>query len=140
MIVAFSVAEVFPTAVAGPVVAVGWIGVVSTVKVRVAGVASRLPARSIASTLKVYMPASSGPNQSAGESQRTKSGTTPSSAHSNVAASSAENVNAGFLSRVTPVGPPSIVVSGGSVSTVKVRVAGFGSALPAVSTARTRNV
>ncbi len=39
-----------------------------------------------------------------------------------------------------PVGPLVIVVSGAAVSTVKLRVAGDGSTLPAVSVARTRNV
>ena len=39
-----------------------------------------------------------------------------------------------------PVGPESIVVSGATVSTVKVRVAGVASTLPAASLARTSNV
>ena len=39
-----------------------------------------------------------------------------------------------------PVGPASIVVSGGVVSTVQVRLAGLGSVLPAGSVAATVNV
>ena len=39
-----------------------------------------------------------------------------------------------------PDGPASIVVSGGVVSTVQVRLAGLGSVLPAGSVARTVNV
>ena len=41
---------------------------------------------------------------------------------------------------ITPVGPPVIVVSGAAVSTVKDRVAGDASVLPAASVARTENV
>ena len=39
-----------------------------------------------------------------------------------------------------PDGPASIVVSGGVVSTVQIRLAGLGSVLPAGSVARTVNV
>ena len=41
---------------------------------------------------------------------------------------------------VSPVGPPVIVVSGATVSTVNERVAGDASVLPAASVARTENV
>src|SRR5439155_1977550 len=65
----------------------------------------------------------------------------PSSLHSNVAPESAEeNVNDGVLSVVGPPGPVRIVVSGGPVSTVKDRLAGEGSRLPAPSLARTESV
>ncbi len=53
------------------------------------------------------------------------------------------NANVGVLSLVVPVGPDVIVVSGavvsggGAVSTVKTRVAGDASVLPATSVART---
>ena len=64
-----------------------------------------------------------------------------SSLHSNVEpASVAVNVNDGDVAVVVPVGPPVIVVSGAVVSTVKVRVAGVASGLPAPSVARTENV
>ena len=46
----------------------------------------------------------------------------------------------GLASLVVPEGPESIWVSGALVSTVKVRLAGVGSGLPAVSTARTSKV
>ena len=49
-------------------------------------------------------------------------------------------MKAGELLLVGPLGPLSIVVSGGVVSTVNVRVAGVGSTLPAWSIARTLNV
>ncbi len=51
-----------------------------------------------------------------------------------------ENVNVGAATLVAPLGPLSITVSGAAVSTVKVRVAGVGSMLPAASIARTENV
>ena len=51
-----------------------------------------------------------------------------------------ENVNAGALLFVAPVGPVLIVVSGGPVSTVKLRVAGVRSGLPAGNEERTENV
>ena len=61
--------------------------------------------------------------------------------HSNVEPGSVEvNVNVGVLSLVNPVGPPVIVVSGTTESTVNVRLAGVGSMLPAVSMARSSKV
>jgi hypothetical protein len=50
------------------------------------------------------------------------------------------NVNDCEVAVVVPLGPPVIVVSGASVSTVKVRVAAVPSTLPAASIARTENV
>ena len=49
-----------------------------------------------------------------------------------------ENANCGEAVLIVPVGPESIVVSGATVSTVNVRVAGVGSTLPAASIARDR--
>ena len=51
-----------------------------------------------------------------------------------------ENANVAEFVVIVPVGPVSIVVFGAAVSTVKVREAGVGSTLPAVSRARTSNV
>ena len=50
------------------------------------------------------------------------------------------NVNDCEVAVVVPLGPPVIVVSGATVSTVNVRVAGVASTLPAVSYARTEKV
>ena len=65
----------------------------------------------------------------------------PSSLHWNVTPISVpENVNWVALVLIVPLGPVLIVVSGVVVSTVKDRVAGVGSTLPAASIARTENV
>ena len=64
-----------------------------------------------------------------------------SSLHWNVEpASVAENWNDGAVPLVVPLGPLLIVVSGGPVSTVKLRVAGVGSVFPAGNDERTLNV
>ena len=63
-----------------------------------------------------------------------------SSLHSNVAPASDEKAKDGEVPFVAPVGPPVIVVSGATVSTVNERVAGEASGLPAASVARTENV
>ena len=63
-----------------------------------------------------------------------------SSLHSNVAPASDENVNDADVWLITPVGPPVIIVSGATVSTVKDRVAGDASGFPTASVARTENV
>ena len=55
-------------------------------------------------------------------------------------ASEEEKVKVGVGSLVPPLGPPVIVVSGGTVSTVRPREAGVGSVLPAGSAARTSKV
>ena len=62
--------------------------------------------------------------------------------HWNVApaGSELEKPNDGFLSVVAPLGPDPIDVSGAAVSTVKLRVAGDASSLPAASFAFTENV
>ena len=107
-----------------------------------AGVESRLPAGSLARTAKLWAPSASaavgvwvapGPLQGAkaAESKR----------HSKVdPVWVAEKPKVGVESFVGPEGPEVIVVSGGSVSTVKERVAGVGSTLPAGSVARTAKV
>ena len=61
--------------------------------------------------------------------------------HSSVEPASVEvNENVGVESVVVPVGPDVMVVSGAVVSTVKARLAGEASTLPAASIARTSNV
>jgi hypothetical protein len=117
-------------------------GVVSIVKARVAGVASRLPAGSVARTLTVWLPAASaavvhGLAQVAHEALSTR--------HAKVEpAWSALNEKVGVVSSVGPLGPAVIAVSGAVVSDepviVHVRVAGDWSVLPAASVARTLNV
>ena len=65
----------------------------------------------------------------------------PSTRHSNVEGVSPDvNAHVGVVSLVAPLGPPVIVVSGATVSTVHVRVAGVASTLPTASRARTWNV
>ena len=121
----------------GPLSIVGRDTVVSTVKVRVAGLASVLPAASVARTSNVC-----GPSASAavvwGEVQVVKASS--SMRQSKLAPGSEENSNVGVASRVRPLGPVSIVVCGALVSTVIVRLAGVASVLPAASVARTSNV
>ena len=76
-----------------------------------------------------------------GPEQGPKAGVPVSSEHSKLEPDSEEwNSKVGVGSLVVPVGPASIVVSGGVVSTVKERVAGLGSVLAAPSVARTRKV
>ncbi len=116
---------------------------VSTVNVREAGVASTLPAASVARTRNVYVPSTSGPSVR-GEVQLTYVPVAepgPSRRHSKLEpVSLEENANCGEAELIVPVGPESIVVSGATVSTVKVRVAGVASTLPAASRARTSKV
>ena len=125
----------------GPESIVVFGAVVSTVKLRLAGVGSGLPAASTARTSKVWAPSlsaevvwvSPGPEQAAKASASTR--------HSKLApASPEEKPKVGVVSVVRPLGPESIVVFGGVVSTVKLRLAGVGSGLPAASTARTSKV
>src|SRR4051812_30446019 len=63
----------------------------------------------------------------------------PSMAHSYVAPSSLENPNTAVAELTRSLGPESMVTTGAPVSTVKLRVASP-PALPAASTAMTRNV
>lgn len=60
--------------------------------------------------------------------------------HWNVAPASDEKLNEADVLLTVPVGPDPIVVVGPVVSSVNVRVAGDGSRLPTLSTARTWNV
>ena len=115
-------------------------GTVSTVKVRLAGVASTLPAPSMARTSKVCEPSDraavvKGVVQAANAAA--------SKRHWNVEPASVEvKVKVGVLSLVVlpAAGPPVMFVSGGVASTVKVRLAGVGSVLLAGSVARTSKV
>ena len=95
---------------------------VSTVMARVAGVGSGFPAASTARTSSVWSPSPSGSGVD-GEEQGAKA---PSSKrHSRVAPDSpASKPKVGVASAVRPAGPLVIAVSGGSISTVKVREAG----------------
>ena len=126
-----------PVRPSGPALIVVWGALVSTVMVRLAGLASVLPAASVARTSKVW-----GPSVSAavvcGELQAVSAA--ESTRHSNVALDSEENSNVGVESPVSPLAPVSMVVSGGVVSIVQVWLAGVGSTLSAASMARTSNV
>ena len=107
---------------------------VSTVKLRNAGVGSTLPAESVARTSKVCEPSARAAVVSGAE--QSPQGP-PSKRHSNVVPSSLEEKpNVGVGSFVAPAGPESIVVSGGLLSTLKLRWAGEASLFPAGSMAR----
>jgi hypothetical protein len=139
--VALVVVDVEPAA--GPPVMVVLGGVVSpwTVQLRLAGVASVLPAASMARTRKVWVPVVS-PVYERGELQAAYA-VVESSEHWNVdPLSLALNVNVALVLVVVEpaAGPPVMVVLGGAMSTVHVRLAALGSVLPAASIARTRNV
>ena len=108
---------------------------VSTVKVRVAGVGS-VPAPVTARTWNSYAPSAS-PVKDRGEEQLSHAPVVPSR-HSNVADGTLVKAKLASRTPITPEGPDVIVVSGAVVSTVKVRVAGVGS-VPAPVTARTWN-
>ena len=109
-----------------PVIAVVG-GVVSTVKVREAGVASVLPAASVARTSKVWEPSLSDAVV-CGEVQLPQPpGPLPSRRHSKLEPDSEElNPKSGvaLLVRPPPAGPLVIVVWGAVASTVKVTSAG----------------
>ena len=111
---------------------------VSTVKVTAAAEASVLPAMSVARTLKVCAPSAS-VSVVKGVTHEAQS---PSSTwHSKVASVGSEELKAKVISvdlvRLPSAGPESMVVSGAVASSVKLRVAGVRSSLPARSTART---
>jgi hypothetical protein len=105
------------------------------VKLRTAGVGSPLPAASMAPTSKLWGPSVKevrvfGLGQGvAGPESTLHWKLEPGSLD--------ENAKLGVGSVVGPLGPESIVVSGGMLSTVKLRVAGVWSTLPAASAART---
>jgi hypothetical protein len=116
---------------------------VSTVKVRLASVPSRLPARSFARTLKTKSPSAVVAAEK-GEAHGTQSALPPLGAtrHSNEPGESEENRKAGARSFVGPLpfgsfdGPSTMSVSGAAVSTTKSSVA-TGPALPRASVACT---
>ena len=113
-------AEPVATSAAGPPPMVVLGATVSTVQVRVASLASTLPAASVARTRKVWLPSAS-PLSARGEVQLCQA--PESSLHSNVAASSSESKpTLAEADATVPLGPDSIVVSGATVSTVQVRV------------------
>ncbi len=110
---------------------------VSTVKVRSAGEASRLPDASLARTWRVCRPSGSCASVS-GLLHAAKAPT--STAHSKVAPGSFEwNVKVGVLSAVSPAGPESMVVSGAVASIVQPSET-KSPTLPAASVARTSKV
>src|ERR671915_2562138 len=109
---------------------------VSTVKARLAGLVSVLPAASVARTSNVCAPSDNAPVV-CGEVQAAKAAA--STRHWKLAPASLENPNIGVESPVKPVGPESIVVCGAAVSTVIARLAAA-PVLPAASVARTSNV
>ena len=112
--------------------------IVSTVHARVAGVWSTFPAPSTARTPNVCAPSAS-PVYDFGESQAVQA--PPSRLHSKSApASGEEKANDAALVVASAFGPLVTVVSGATVSTVQVRVAGDGSRFPLPSTARTAKV
>ena len=143
------VADVVPVwpeliVVSGAVVSAGGGVAVSTVNARVAGVASVLPATSVARTETEWSPSL----RAAVVHGLVQSAQAPASTrHSKTEfASVAVKANVGVLSFVVPVGPDVIVVSGavvsagGAVPTVNERVAGEASVLPATSVARTETL
>src|SRR5690349_13963481 len=111
---------------------------VSTVHVRVACDASTLPAASTAATRKGWLPWLRPVNVCGGAHG---SRSTLSRPQTNASGLSVEvnEVIAGVLA-VAPLGPAVIVVSGATVSTVHVRLAGVASGFPRLSNARTWNV
>ncbi len=126
----------------GPVLIVVSGATVSTVNVRVAGVASTLPAVSVARTENVYEPFGRRRVRLRRRARGVRARRRPACpACTRTSPASVDvNVNDGAVAFVVPVGPPVIVVSGATVSTVNVRVAGDGSTLRAASVARTENV
>jgi hypothetical protein len=120
---------------AEPIVVSG--ATVSIVQLCVAGVASTLPAPSLART-RNWWASSARPEYWRGEAQDAKAA--PSSEHSNVTPDSLdEKLKLALVLDVSADGAEEIVVSGATVSIVQVWVAGVGSRLPAESLARTRN-
>ena len=113
----------------------------STVKVRLTGAGSGFPRASVPRTAKVCSVwlrfAPPGPVTVYGELHDEKA--PPSTEHSKVVPGSGElNVKVGVGSLVSPLGPLSIWVPPGVVSTLKERKAGVASVFPEGSVARTR--
>src|SRR5947209_13179184 len=99
--------------------------VASTVHAAVAGVASTLPAASVARTEKLWLPSASVPVMYGDEQLDHEP---PSSLHSSVAPLSvAENPSVAMVALTVPDGAVSNAVFGATVSTVKPREAGEGS-------------
>jgi hypothetical protein len=122
----------------GPEVIVVSGGVVSTVNERLAGDGSGFAAASIARTAKVCGPSV---NALVVKGDVHDLNAAPSTLHSNVEpVSLEEKPNCGVGLVVSPLGPESMDVSGGPVSTVKDALAGVASVFPAASLARTWNV
>jgi hypothetical protein len=122
----------------GPELIVVLGALVSTVIERLAGVWSRLPAGSVARTRNVCAPLDR-EDVVNGDEQEVKEAV--STEHWNVEPVSVEaKTNVGVESLVGPLGPEVNDVSGASVSTVKLRVAGLWSVFPAASVARTSKV
>ena len=112
--------------------------IVSTVHVRDAGDASALPTPSTARTRNLCSPSARA--ESVCGLEQLANGP-PSKAHSKPApVSGEEKKKLAVLEATVPDGPESIAVSGAVVSTVHVRDAGEGSALPTASSARTVKV
>jgi hypothetical protein len=132
------VAALTPVAPASGCVAFTAGAVVSTVQVRCAGVASTLPAASVARTANAWEP-SLRPAYCCPETQAAKGAA--SRLHWNVAvASSEENLNTADADVTVPDGPASMVVSGAVVSAAGVAdtTSDAALALPVVSRATTR--
>ena len=127
---------VLATAPDGPPVIVVSGAIVSTVHVRVAGVASVLPGR-VGRAHAEGVCALGQPRVA----DRARPERRPvEAALERRPASVEENVNVAEVLATVPDGPAVIVVSGATVSTVHVRVAGVASVFPAASVARTRKV
>jgi hypothetical protein len=111
---------------------------VSIVNARLATEASTLPAASVARTSKVRAPSASAAGVY-GDVHAVKDAA--SMRHWNVAlASGEEKLKVGVLSAVGPTGPAVMVVSGGIVSTVKLRLDAVWSMIPTWSIALTSKV
>ena len=109
---------------------------VSTVKLRLAA-SPVFPAASVARTSNVCAPSAS---TSVVCSDVQAANGAVSTRQSRLAPGSLANANVGVASFVRPAGPPVMATVGATVSTVKLRLAGVASTLPAASVARTSKV
>ena len=126
----------------GPESIAVWGGVVSTVKVRDAGVASVFPTASVARTSNVWEPSREARVGLRGGAALPGGGLVRVEAtfEASRATPRRRTRTTGWGRWSCPMGPESIVVCGGTASTVQVRTVGLGSGFPAASTARTRKV
>src|SRR5687767_3371051 len=132
------VADVSLVDTSGPLSIVVARPVVSTVQVAAAGLASVLPAASLARTRNVCSP-SARPLSATGETQDANAA--PSRAHSKVALGSDENSNDALVLVVEAAGPEVIVVSGATAgSTVHSHGSGVSSGSPCELMPRTSNM